>query len=149
MYAVIKFLATGCYLGFIPKAPGTFGALLGIPLSYLFLSFGTYSYLLTTLLFIMAAIIISELHNRTLKEHDSPTIVIDEVAGYLVAFTFLPFQIFWIILAFLLFRFFDAVKPFPINRLDRIPGGLGIVLDDIGAGIITNIILQILFAYIG
>ena len=86
---------------------------------------------------------------RTLKEHDSGTIVIDEVAGYLVAFAALPFEIFWIALAFLLFRFFDAIKPFPINRLDRIRGGLGIVLDDLGAGLITNIILQILFWQIG
>ena len=145
---MIKFLATGCYLGLIPKAPGTFGTLLGIPLSYFFLLLGKYTYLAATLLFILASIFISEFYSRTLKEHDSPTIVIDEVAGYLVAFAMLPFQISWIILAFLLFRFFDAVKPFPINRLDRIPGGLGIVLDDLGAGIITNIILQILFTYI-
>ena len=149
MYAVIKFLATGCYLGLIPKAPGTFGTLLGIPLSYLFLSLGEYGYYIATLLFIFLSIVIAELYDRTLKEHDHQTIVIDEVAGYLVAFIGLPFQIFWIVLAFLLFRFFDVLKPFPINRLDRIKGGLGIVLDDLGAGLITNIILQILFWQIG
>ena len=149
MYAVIKFLATGCYLGLIPKAPGTFGTLLGILLSYLFLSLGEYGYYIATLLFIFLSIVIAELYDRTLKEHDHQTIVIDEVAGYLVAFIGLPFQIFWIVLAFLLFRFFDVLKPFPINRLDRIRGGLGIVLDDLGAGFITNIILQVLFWQIG
>ena len=149
MYAVIKFLATGCYLGLIPKAPGTFGTLLGILLSYLFLSLGEYGYYIATLLFIFLSIVIAELYDRTLKEHDHQTIVIDEVAGYLVAFASLPFQIFWIVLAFLLFRFFDVLKPFPINRLDRIRGGLGIVLDDLGAGFITNIILQVLFWQIG
>ena len=149
MSTVIKFLATGCYLGLIPKAPGTFGTLLGIPLSYLFLSLGEYTYYIATFLFIFLSIVIAELYDRTLKEHDHQTIVIDEVAGYLVAFLALPFQMFWIVLAFLLFRFFDAIKPFPINRLDRIKGGLGIVLDDLGAGLITNIILQILFWQIG
>ena len=149
MYAVIKFLATGCYLGLIPKAPGTFGTLLGIPLSCLFLLLGEYGYYIATLLFIFLSIIIAELYDRTLKEHDHQTIVIDEVAGYLVAFATLPFQMFWIVLAFLIFRFFDAIKPFPINRLDRIKGGLGIVLDDLGAGLVTNVILQILFWQIG
>ena len=149
MYAVIKFLATGCYLGLIPKAPGTFGTLLGIPLSYLFLSLGEYGYYIATLLFIFLSIVIAELHDRTLKEHDSGTIVIDEIAGYLVAFAALPFQMSWIVAAFLIFRFFDALKPFPINRLDRIRGGLGIVLDDLGAGLVTNVILQIVFWQIG
>ena len=149
MYAVIKFLATGCYIGLIPKAPGTFGTLLGIPLSYLFLLLGEYGYYIATLLFISLSIVIAELYDRTLKEHDHQTIVIDEVAGYLVAFASLPFQMFWVVLAFLVFRFFDAVKPFPINRLDRIKGGLGIVLDDLGAGLITNIILQVLFWQMG
>ena len=146
---MIKFLATGCYLGLIPKAPGTFGTLLGIPLSYLFLSLGEYAYYIATLIFIFLSIVIAELHDRTLEEDDSGTIVIDEIAGYLVAFAALPFQVFWIIAAFVLFRFFDAVKPFPINRLDRIKGGIGIVLDDLGAGLITNIILQILLWQIG
>ncbi len=149
MYAVIKFLATGCYIGLIPKAPGTFGTLLGIPLSYLFLLLGEYGYYIATLLFISLSIVIAELYDRTLKEHDHQTIVIDEVAGYLVAFAALPFQVFWVVLAFLLFRFFDVLKPFPINRLDRMKGGLGIVLDDLGAGLITNVILQILFWQIG
>ena len=142
---VLKLLATGFYLGLLPKAPGTFGTLLGIPLSYLFLSFGPFFYLVATLLFVLISIVVTEFYSKTLQEHDSPSIVMDEVAGYLVAFTALPFHIYWIVLAFLLFRFFDIFKPFPISRLDQIPGGMGIVLDDVGAGLMTNIILQILF----
>ena len=114
-----------------------------------FLLLGNSAYYIATLLFIFLSIVIAELYDRTLEEPDSKTIVIDEIAGYLVAFAALPFQMFWIVLAFLLFRFFDAVKPFPINRLDRIKGGVGIVLDDLGAGLITNIILQVLFWQIG
>ncbi len=142
---MIKFLATGFYIGYMPKFPGTFGTLLGIPLSYcLLLLEGTITYLAATMMFISLAILISELHDGTLAEDDSKTIVIDEVVGYLVAFAGMPFQWHWILFVFVLFRLFDGIKPFPINYIDKnIKGGMGIVLDDVVAGLITNIISQL------
>ena len=150
MQEVIKFFATGAYLGFLPKAPGTFGSFLGIPLAYVFLLFGQFFYLIATFVFVLLSIIIAELYDRQLEEHDSQTIVIDEVAGYLVALVAIPYQFQWpyILLAFVLFRIFDILKPFPLSYLDRIPGGIGIVLDDVGAGLMTNVILH-LFIYLG
>ena len=144
---LIKLLATGFYLGHIPKIPGTFGTLLGIPLSYFLLSIGgMITYLIATLFFVLLAMMISELHDRTLPEPDSKTIVIDEVAGYLVAFVGMPFQWHWILFVFVMFRLFDGFKPFPISYIDKnVKGGIGIVLDDLAAGLIVNIIAQCLF----
>ena len=146
---MIKFFATGAYLGFLPKAPGTFGSFLGIPLAYAFLLFGQFFYLIATFVFVLFSIVMAELYDRRLEEHDSQTIVIDEVAGYLVALVAIPFQWPYILLAFVLFRIFDIFKPYPLSALDRIPGGIGIVLDDVGAGLITNIILHLLIWMIG
>jgi phosphatidylglycerophosphatase A len=80
---------------------------------------------------------------------DSPTIVIDEIAGYLLAMFLIPFAWWAVIAGFVLFRFFDILKPWPVNKLQDIPGGPGVMLDDIGAGIYTNVILQITVAIRG
>ena len=80
--------------------------------------------------------------------HDSKEIVIDEVAGFLITMTWLPMTWQSVVIGFILFRFFDIVKPPPIRQLDKkIQGGVGVMIDDIAAGIISNFILQILFTY--
>jgi len=145
---VVTALATGFGLGFMPVAPGTFGTLLGIPFAY-FLHFrGPAPYMLVTFIFSLFAIVISELASRLFGEADSPKIVIDEVAGFLVTMTWLPATWQSFLLGFLLFRLFDALKPGPIGYLDRkVKGGLGVVVDDLAAGLAANIILQILYSY--
>jgi len=77
---------------------------------------------------------------KTLQEHDSPKIVVDEIAGYLIAVY--TWDGIYLIIGFLLFRFLDILKPAPINRLQRLPGGLGVMADDLAAGLITNIIMK-------
>lgn len=134
----------------MPKAPGTFGTLLGIPLVMLFMRFGDFGYMVATLAFTVASIFIAELHERQLGTHDASEIVIDEVAGFLVTMTWLPNTWQAYVGGFLCFRFFDAIKPFPINLVDeKIKGGLGVVADDLVAGVIANIILQILYTKSG
>ncbi len=144
---LIEFLATAGFVGLMPKAPGTFGTIVALPLAFLLAKVGPGFYLLATLFFIVFSIWISELYERAIGTHDSKQIVIDEVAGFLVAFAWLPVSPMSFAAAFILFRFFDIFKPWPISVLDRrVKGGLGVVVDDVGAGLATNVILQLVLS---
>jgi phosphatidylglycerophosphatase A len=88
------------------------------------------------------------LHADSADGHDRSEIVIDEVVGFLITMVWLPMTWQSLLLGFLLFRFFDILKPFPIGYLDRkVPGGLGVVVDDIAAGIFASLILQAVYSY--
>ena len=136
-------LATGGYVGYIPVAPGTFGSLLGVA------AYGLISFLPMPAVFILmagftlGAIWISHQAESALEVEDPKQVVIDEIIGMMVALAALPaLPIVWIA-GFFLFRFFDILKPFPISYLEkRCPGGLGIVIDDVVAGILANILLR-------
>jgi len=110
--------------------------------SYFF--FSDLAYLFFTILFIIFSIWISNEASSARKDPDPGWVVIDEVCGYLVTMFLIPYSITNIFLGFLFFRFFDILKPPPIRRFESLPGGLGIVTDDVIAGIYANIILQIL-----
>lgn len=140
---VIQFFATAGFVGLMPKAPGTFGTLVAVPIAYGLALLGPNLYLLATTALIVFAVWVSEMHERALGHHDSKEIVIDEVVGYLVAFAWLPLTWMSLVAAFVVFRIFDILKPYPISVLDaRVKGGLGVVVDDLAAGLITSIILQ-------
>jgi len=130
----IILIASGCGLGLIPKAPGTFGTLWGLLLAVLFPD---------NLFMIAGAVVfgvwISHEAEKALLEHDCPKIIVDEIAGFLIAL-----DGYYLILAFILFRGLDIVKPFPINRLQKLPGGVGVMADDLAAGLLTNLIIRIL-----
>lgn len=144
---ILEFVVTGFYIGKIKWAPGTFGTLLGIPLAIFFNQSGIYFYMAATLAFILLAIFCSHFYELETGDHDQPSTVIDEVAGYLVTMTWLPHHWLPYLLGFVLFRFFDILKPFPINVLDqKIKGGLGVVADDLAAGLLSNILLQLIFS---
>lgn len=140
----VHFLAFGLGLGLAPKAPGTFGTLLGLPLWWALSGLNIYLYLaVTAALFAFGTWLCGE-SARRLGEHDVPGIVFDEIVGFLVtALPLLPAfgSMHWpmwacLFVAFALFRLFDIWKPWPIRRLDAgVPGGLGIMLDDLIAGI--------------
>jgi phosphatidylglycerophosphatase A len=139
-------LATGFGIGYIPFAPGTFGTLLAIPLCMMFKSGGDLFYILCTVLFILLAIGVSAGTESLFGEHDAQRVVIDEIAGYLVAMLFFPPRLDYLLCAFITFRFFDIVKPFPSGYVDKhLTGGLGIVLDDLIAGLYANGTLWILY----
>jgi phosphatidylglycerophosphatase A len=151
----IKLLANPVHLfslgfgsGYFPKAPGTMGTVVGVLLYLLLYKLDMFNYLaLVTLLFVFGIWICGETA-RELKVHDHPAIVWDEIVGYLVTMAYAPPGWTWLVLGFVLFRLFDIFKPWPINLLDkRLKGGLGIMLDDLLAGIFSLTLLNII-AYI-
>ena len=79
--------------------------------------------------------------------HDPPHVVIDEAMGMAVSVAFLPWTFATIVAGFVFFRLFDITKPFPARRSEKLPGGWGIVMDDVVAGIYANVVLRILLAY--
>jgi phosphatidylglycerophosphatase A len=147
---IVEFFATGTYLGKLPFMPGTWGTLWGIPIAWCWAQHSAVFYSLASLLLFLFAVWISELHERYTHAHDPGEIVIDEVIGYVIAAAFLPFSWISFLAAFLVFRFFDIVKPFPIRHLDRhVRGGFGTVIDDVLAGVFANLVLQVAFYFWG
>jgi phosphatidylglycerophosphatase A len=144
---IVQAFATGFYLGKIPFMPGTWGTLLGIPVVWLlFLIHSDIIYMVSVIVLILFGSWIAELHERNVGGHDPGEIVIDEVAGYAVSMTMLPATWQSYFAAFVIFRIIDIFKPYPINRIDqKVKGGLGTMLDDVAAGLATNVILQIVF----
>lgn len=139
----ILFLATGFYVGYIPFAPGTFGSLVGLPFCLLLGLTGTKVAFFLTLLFICFAIGIAHQAEKYLQKKDPGLIVIDEMAGIMVTFLAIPFNAETAVLGFYIFRILDIAKPAPIRYLEKhLPGGAGIVLDDVAAGIFANLILR-------
>lgn len=145
---VIIQLATFFGAGRLPKSPGTWGTLATIPLWYLLAQLHAVPYMIVVLLLCVAAILIAQAYENLTSTHDSKEIVIDEVVGFLITMTWLPPTWQSLVAGFILFRIVDIVKPPPIRQLDRkVKGGVGVVIDDIAAGIVCNIILQMVYTY--
>jgi phosphatidylglycerophosphatase A len=144
----IKFLATGFGSGLAPWAPGTAGTLVGIPLYLLFSVLPWPVWLITVLAFTALAWHVADEAERLFGRRDAQCIVIDEIAG-------LQWTLFWVaptvlhvVLGFLLFRLFDILKPFPARFFqDKLPGGFGVVADDLAAGVYGSLVLQILIRW--
>ncbi|HHZ70750.1 MAG TPA: phosphatidylglycerophosphatase A [Methylococcaceae bacterium] len=137
------FLAFGFGSGLSPKGPGTAGTLAAIPVYLLLLVFGEQVYLLATLLICVSGVWLCQYAADKLGVHDFGGIVWDEIAGYLVTMLFVPFSWAAVLIGFLLFRLFDIFKPWPICVLDKeLGGGLGIMLDDLVAGLFSWAILM-------
>jgi phosphatidylglycerophosphatase A len=135
-------LAFGLGTGLSPFAPGTLGALLALPIAWGLKLAGPIPYAVVTIVITMGGIWIAGRTAKKLGVHDHPGINIDEVAGLLIAAAALPTNWRWLALAFVLFRLLDIAKPGPIRWLDRrIGGGLGIMADDVAAGIVAGAIL--------
>ena len=140
----ILFLAFGFGSGLAKKAPGTCGTMAAIPLYLLIAQTGNLSYSLLTLVVTIAGIWICDFAADKLGEHDFGGIVWDEIAGYLITLWFIPFTWLNVGLGFVLFRFFDILKPWPIKIADRrVKGGFGIMLDDVLAAVFANIVLRL------
>ena len=138
-------LATLFGVGYSPIAPGTAGTLVTVPLAYGLGRLGEPALWAGTLLVIVIAVWAASRAERIYGEHDASRIVIDEAAGYLVAVSLAPGGAAHLVPAFVLFRVFDILKPPPIGAIDRrVAGGLGVVLDDVAAGIYAAIALFLL-----
>ncbi|MEZ5447635.1 MAG: phosphatidylglycerophosphatase A [Thiolinea sp.] len=139
----VHFLAFGLGSGLSPKAPGTVGTLAAIPFYLWMASLGTGVYLLILVLAIVAGIWLCGESARRLGVHDHGGIVWDEFAGFWLTMLAAPSGIISVVVGFVLFRIFDIWKPWPIRWADRqVQGGLGIMLDDLLAGIYAGLLLQ-------
>ncbi len=141
----LKLLGSCFGLGYLPKAPGTFGSLSGILLYYICRDLSNLAQGCAVFIFILLAIGISEKIEKILRSKDPEEIVIDEAAGMWISLIFIG-EIGWgaIICGLIIFRLLDILKPFPINLFQTFRGGTGILADDLAAGMITNFILRLL-----
>jgi len=130
--------------GFAPGLPGTFGTLAGLPLVIGFARAGPLAEVLLVFLFTVLAIWSSDAGAGVLAKKDPPEVVIDEVAGILVTFLLVPLSWVNLCLGFVLFRLFDILKPYPVRRVENLRGGIGIVADDLLAGLYANLSLRLL-----
>jgi phosphatidylglycerophosphatase A len=138
-------LAFGFGAGLSPYAPGTIGTIVSVPIVILVAQFGWVYHLVFALLACGGGIYLCGESAKRLDVHDHPGIVWDEIAGYSVTMLAAPAEMFWLAAGFVLFRFFDIVKPSPIREADHsLRGGVGIMLDDIIAGIFAGAILLVL-----
>lgn len=137
MKELVRLIATGLYSGYFPIVAGTIGTIPAWLLAWFYAGNGWF--------LPVAAVVSTALSfwssDRAEKflGHDSKKIVIDEWAGMFIALLFLPHQIEVYLGAFLFFRFFDVIKPFPADRCEALHGGLGVTLDDVVAGIYANL----------
>jgi phosphatidylglycerophosphatase A len=140
----VHFLAFGFGSGAAPKAPGTFGTLMAIPLYLLLAQLPLWAYVVALVASFAVGIYLCDQASKDMGVHDHGGIVWDEFVGFWIAMTALPFHWAWILAGFVLFRLFDILKPWPISWLDkRVHGGFGIMIDDVLAGIFALIILQL------
>jgi len=149
MRRFIILAATWFGTGFSPVASGTVGTIAAVPLYLLMAQLPAPLYIITTLVFTFFACRVSGQAEEIFREKDSGKIVIDEVAGYLVTMTAVPFSWKGVVVGFLLFRFFDISKIPPARFFDRsVKNGYGVVLDDVVAGIYSCITLHVLLRFI-
>jgi phosphatidylglycerophosphatase A len=140
-----NFFALGFGSGLAPKAPGTFGTLAALPFYYFWLQGLSLPWLLGVIaVSFVVGIWLCDAAAKNLGVHDHPGIVWDEFVGLWISCIALPAGWLWLVAAFVLFRFFDILKPWPIRWLDsKVPGGLGIMVDDVLAGLFALGLLQL------
>lgn len=138
---MIKLVTTFFYTGYLPFIPGTFGSIAGIALYYLIKDY-PYLYIGVFLAVIALGFIFCGKAEQAFAKKDPQYVVIDEVAGMLLSLAFLPDDWRLVAMGFFIFRLLDTIKPFPANGLQNRHGALGIMADDLVAGIYTNLVLQ-------
>lgn len=142
---MVKVIVTGLGTGYCPVAPGTAGTIVAVPLYFILSPFSWPLYLITLLAATVLSCRLCDTGERLFGVKDPPQIVIDEIIGFLWAMFAVPPTTFSILGVFLIFRLFDVVKPHPVRLLEnRLPGGWGVVMDDVAAGIYANICIHIL-----
>jgi len=150
MKLLIKAISTVLGVGYSPIAPGTCGAIVACIFFWYGGDFGLISLTTIIILTFILGTITATLHERDyilkfgeVNGHDPQVVVIDEFVGMLISLIALPKTLPILIASFILFRFFDIVKPFPINRSQNLSSGWGIMMDDVIAGLFANILIQL------
>jgi phosphatidylglycerophosphatase A len=142
----IHFLALGFGSGLLPKAPGTYGTLAAIPLYLLLAPTSMSTYLIIVMIMSVAGIYICGKAAKDAGVHDHGAIVWDEIVGFIITMFMVPLSWQSIVVGFILFRIFDIFKPWPISYIDKnLHGGLGIMVDDIIAGLAALFCMHLIF----
>ena len=141
---LIKATSSVFFIGYLPLVPGTFGSIAGVGLFYLLKGATGVTYFLFIFCIIVLGLFTSGRTEKLLGKKDPGCIVIDEVAGMLIALNFIPYDFKIIFLAFLFFRILDTLKPYPAGWLQNRHGAVGVMGDDLIAGIYTNIVLLLI-----
>lgn len=143
---IVRLIATFFFVGYTPFIPGTLAS--GVAIFFIWsLRNQPFLYILVTFVITMTGFLVSSSAERILGQKDARQLVIDEVSGMFVSLLFLPVDLKTIFCAFILFRITDAMKVFPADRLEHLSGARGVMLDDLTAGIYTNLILQAVFRF--
>ncbi|MFH1640600.1 MAG: phosphatidylglycerophosphatase A [Candidatus Omnitrophota bacterium] len=138
----VRVISSCFYLGYLPLIPGTFASLAGVFIFFLVRG-SLAAHIILTLILIILGFTVSSRAERIFEKKDARYIVIDEVSGMLISFLFVPFDLRVVIIGFFLFRILDTFKPYPADRIQEFKGSIGVMGDDITAGVYTNIILQV------
>ena len=144
---VVLLCATGAGVGYVPVVPGTVGTLAAIPLSACLNRLADISLLAAGTILVLAILCAISFAGKAadiLRQKDPGVIVIDEIVGYLLANFAVPISTRNLLMTFVLFRFFDITKIFPASRLEQLPGGVGIVADDLMAGLYSLAVMGLL-----
>jgi phosphatidylglycerophosphatase A len=137
-------IATGLFTGYFPAGPGTIGSLAALAL-YFWTPVSHPGVLPVAIVVLFFTGVWASTETEKTHGHDAGIINVDEMAGMWISLLFLPawFKGFWLIGAFLLFRLFDVVKPFPVNEAQNLPRGWGVMVDDVAAGLYANLVLRL------
>ncbi len=145
-----EFFLTGLYSGYFPVAPGTVGSLLAaliFTLEYIFFNYYCpVTNFIVVLILIYPSIRLGDESEKLFNRKDPSIVVLDEMLGFWVSVLFIPYSWQIVLLAFFIFRIFDIFKPYPIKKAEKLKGGSGIMLDDIIAGIYTNILIRLIIS---
>ncbi len=141
---LVKAIGSVFFIGYLPLIPGTFGSVAGLAVFYLLKGVSPLNYFLFLCGIIVLGFFASGRMEGLLQKKDPGCIVIDEVAGMLLSLSFMPYDFKIVFLGFFFFRILDTFKPYPAGRIQNLHGGVGVMGDDLVAGIYTNILLQVI-----
>ncbi len=142
-FSIARLISSVGYIGRVPFAPGTAGSFAAFCVWYfIFPEINTPYFIFLTFIIFFGGVYASKLTGKQLSTHDPGEIVIDEWVGQWISLWWLKLSFFWGLIAFFIFRIFDIWKPWPANKLDLIPNGWGVMLDDVAAGIYTLLVIQ-------
>ena len=150
MNKIAEITSTVFYIGRLPLAPGTFCSFIAF-LAWFYLRFyieGVFI-LYASLILFFVGVAVSTIHSEVIKKEDPSEIVIDEWVGQWIALWLIPHSFYWGLASFVLFRFFDISKLGPVQGMDDIKSGTGIMMDDVVAGILALLVTQSLYYFIG
>ena len=138
-------IATVFKAGYIPIAPGTVGSIIGLLVFWLIKDYASFTIeMFVAVALFFAGVWASTIVEQVLERHDPGVVIVDEVVGMLVALMLLPPTITVMFLAFLLFRVFDIIKPYPARWCEQLSRGWGIMMDDVVAGLYVNVLIHII-----